>query len=76
MSEKGKKSEKETERLKRVCLSKVAHKYLLSAQYALDRMTTLPNSIRLHIYTCPVCLFFHIGGTSDYQLKKNQRNKN
>lgn len=62
--------DKRLDKLKRICLSKVAHKHKLAAEYALDEMVRLPYSAKLDIYTCPICGLFHIGKASEYQRKK------
>lgn len=64
--------DKQESRLRRICLSKVAHRYMTSAEYALNEMVRLPNSVKLHIYTCSICGLFHIGKMSDYQSKKEK----
>lgn len=67
--------DKESDRLNRICLSKVAHRVRIAADYALDEMHRLPHSAKLHIYTCPVCGLFHIGKTSDYFLSKQKEDE-
>lgn len=67
--------EKNITRLQKICYSKVPHKSRLSAENALDQMTRLPNSVKLVIYSCPVCKFLHIGKQNDYLIKKLKENE-
>lgn len=61
--------EKDLDKLKKMCYSKVAHKSMLSAEYALDQMVRLPNSARLTTYICPICGDIHIGKTNKFLSK-------
>lgn len=62
--------EKNLKRLQKMCYSKTQHRSKLSAEYALDEMTRLPDSAKLVIYPCPICNQFHIGKQNDYLIKK------
>lgn len=53
--------ERNLKKQKAMCDSKVGHRSMLSAEYALDGLKRTPNSGKLVIYTCPICGLLHIG---------------
>ncbi len=56
---------------KRMCLGKIKHKSMLSAEYVFYAMGRRNNNL-LEIYKCPLCHYFHIGNNN----KKNEDSKN
>lgn len=60
-------------KLQQMCYSKVGHRTILSAQYALDEMTRIPNSGLLVIYPCPICKLFHIGKNKRLEDDKSKQ---
>lgn len=67
-----KRTTREQEIMRKMCLGKIKHKSRLAAQYYIDHIPHRDKST-LNMYDCPFCKGIHIGHNKDLDPMKKEK---